>query len=279
MSQNYGAVPPSNTTDYESGVVGHGSPGGVVGGSSGDSSRTEAAKHEAADLKDTARAEAGHVAETAKHEASAVAHETKAQAKQVYAQTRRELTDQAATQQQRVAEGLRSIGDELQSMARGSENPGMATEFVEMASTRLSDASSWLSQRDPGSLMHEVKTFARRKPGMFIAGALVAGLAAGRLTRALAENAKDEHDASGSGVGSTGTAGTVGTPSTTATPGTVGTPGSVGTPGTVGGAAVGSPAVVGSEPAPMYDQTRAANPAAEPGFTPGGVTGEARDGL
>ena len=36
---------------------------------------------------------------------------------------------------------------------------------------------------------------------------------------------------------------------------------------------------VGSEPAPMYDQTRAADPAAEPGFTPGGVTGEARDGL
>lgn len=179
MSQNYGEVPSSDVTT-------------TTGSTSG---KTETAKHEATEVKDTARAEAGHVIDTAKQEASSVASEAKSQVKHVYGQTKQELTDQAATQQQRVADGLRSIGDELHSLAQGSENPGVATDLVRQASTRVSGASDWLAQRDPGSLVDEVKTFARRKPGVFIAGALIAGVVAGRLTRALTESAKVEHDA------------------------------------------------------------------------------------
>lgn len=273
MSQNYGAVPPSTPTGY-------GSESGTTNGSGttdhDSSGKAEAAKQEAADVKDTAMAEAGHVVETAKEEVSTVAQEAKAQAKQVYAQTRQELTEQAATQQQRVADGLRSIGDELQAMARGSENRGMATELVEQASSRLTGASSWLSDRDPGSLMNEVKSFARRKPGMFIAGALVAGLAAGRLTRALAENAKDERDStSGIGTGATGAA-------TTAGAGYDGTAGAGRSDETAEYPAAGldvpagqSTAGAADEATPMYDESRAANPAGEPGFTP---PGEANDG-
>ncbi|MER7797899.1 hypothetical protein [Microbacterium sp. NPDC096154] len=300
MSQNYGAVPPSSTTD--------------TGTSSGT---TETAKHEASEVAGTAKAEAGHVVDTAKQEAKSVAHEAKTQAKQVYAQTRQELSDQAASQQQRVADGLRSIGDELQSLTRNAENRGMATEFVEQASARINDASSWLSQRDPGSLLNEVKSFARRKPGMFIAGALVAGVVAGRLTRALTENAKDEHvsgttgdygttggygatgdygTTGGTGYGATGatgygatgtTGGSVGDSMTgvygaTATSGSAAQP-APGGEGAVGQFGAGSPSPAGSattigagvdatgeypeagldEPTPMYDQSRAANPAAE----------------
>lgn len=179
MSQNYGEVPSSEGTT-------------TAGSTSG---KTEAAKHEATEVKDTARAEAGHVIDTAKSEASTVASEAKSQVKEVYGQTKQELTDQAATQQQRVADGLRSIGDELHSLAQGSENPGIATDLVRQASTRVSGASDWLAQRDPGSLVNEVSSFARRKPGVFIAGALIAGVVAGRLARALGESAKDEHDA------------------------------------------------------------------------------------
>jgi vacuolar-type H+-ATPase subunit H len=249
MSQNYGEVPPSSTT-------GAGSPSGT----------TETAKQEATEVTSTARAEAGHVVETAKDEAATVAREAKTQAKQVYTETRRQLTDQAATQQQRVADGLRAIGEELQSMAQGSENPGMASDLVREASTRLTGASSWLSQRDPGSLLNEVKSFARRKPGMFIAGALLAGVAAGRLTRALAENTADEKAASAS----TGTGSTVPTP----TPGGAGAVGGfgAGTPAPVGTttASAGAAGVGGystgavNEPTPMYDESRAANPAAQP---------------
>lgn len=315
MSQNYGEVPPSGTTGYgsPSDTTGYGS---AQDGSGSSSGKADAAKQEASEVKDTAKAEAGHVAQTAKQEASNVAHEAKTQAKQVYAQSKQQLSDQAATQQQRVADGLRSIGEELQSMARGSENRGMATEFVEQASTRLTDASSWLSQRDPGSLLNEVKSFARRKPGVFIAGALVAGLAAGRLTRALTENAKDEH-ASGSGTGAVsstpggeGARGAFGsgTPSPTGMSTTVDQTGAGAAYG-AGAAGVTATGATGletseypaegyqdpslyaaeptgdpsaypttgaaAEPTPMYDESRAANPAAEGDFTD---PGEVRDG-
>ncbi|GAB2525898.1 hypothetical protein [Paramicrobacterium agarici] len=70
-------------------------------------------------------------------------------------------------------------------MARGSERNGVATELVKQAASKSSDVASWLDQRDPGSLLDEVKGFARRKPGVFIGAAAVAGILAGRLTRSM----------------------------------------------------------------------------------------------
>lgn len=252
MSQNYGE--PTS--------------GSQAGSASGTA---ETAKQEAGQVAGTARAEAGHVVETAKHEAAGVASEAKSQAKQVYSQTKQQLTEQAASQQQRVADGLRSIGDELNSLAQGSENPGIATDLVRQASTRVSGASDWLSQRDPGSLVNEVKTFARRKPGVFIAGALIAGVVAGRLTRALTESAKEEHQATGSGV-TEGTSGAGRIPAAPSAP----TPAPVDTPiGSPAGSPV-TPAVttpdVSAEPTPLYESSRGAT--AEP-YTEG--LGETRD--
>ncbi|MDN3309381.1 hypothetical protein QWJ90_00365 [Microbacterium oryzae] len=241
----------------------------------------ESARQEASGLKDTTQAEAGHVLGTAKEEASHVAHEAKSQLKSVYSQTQSELKDQAAGQQRRVADGLRTIGHELQSLAVGEapSNPGIASDLVRQASTRLTDASSWLEDREPGDLLHEVKNFARRKPGVFIAGALVAGLAAGRLTRALAESAHDESDASG--VAGAGAAPrpvtTPPVPPVTTTPastppavpgGTVGGAGTIGGTGTapvVGSSATGAPVTppvvppTRNEGTPVYDRSRAQN--------------------
>ena len=46
-------------------------------------------------------------------------------------------------------------------------------------------AAGWLADRDPGSLLDEVRSFARRKPGTYLAIAMGAGVLAGRLTRGL----------------------------------------------------------------------------------------------
>ncbi|WP_458040942.1 MULTISPECIES: hypothetical protein [Bacteria] len=167
------------------------------GGQAADTSgKVDAAKREAAHLKDTASAEAKDVLGSAKEEASSVLGEAKYQSKDLFAQTQRELSDQAATQQQRVAEGLRSVSEELGSMASSSDGNGLAGDIVQQVSTRLSTAASWLGDRDPGAVLTEVKRFARRKPGTFILIAVVAGAVAGRLTRALAASASDDKDAS-----------------------------------------------------------------------------------
>lgn len=168
------------------------SPSGSDVHTSDGSGKVDAAKREAADLKDTATAQAKDVLGTAKDEASHVVGEAKVQAKDLYAQTQKELTDQASTQQQRLSVGLRSVSDELGAMASNSEGSGVASGLVQQVSTRLSSAASWLGDRDPGSVLAEVKRFARQKPGTFILGAAIAGIVVGRLTRALASNAADE---------------------------------------------------------------------------------------
>lgn len=152
----------------------------------------DAAKQEAADLKDTAKVQAGNVLGTAKDEAAAVVGEAKVQAKDLFGQTRQELTAQATTQQQRIAVGLRSVSDELGSMAANADGGGVASDLVQQVSSRLSAASTWLGDRDPAAVLTEVKRFARRRPGTFILAAAVAGIVVGRLTRALASNASDE---------------------------------------------------------------------------------------
>ena len=184
MSESYGQTAPSDVTTRD------------------ESSSLETAKHEASDLKDTAVSEAGHVADTAKGEAKAVATEVKNQAKDLYAQTQRELSDQAHLQQQRLASGLHSVSRELDSMTANAENPGLATDLLRQSSRRLASAGAWLGDRDPGSVLAEVKSFARRKPGTFIIGAAILGIVAGRLTRALASNASDAHSDSTPALGS-----------------------------------------------------------------------------
>ena len=123
MSESYGSVSatgPAESTETQSTV--------------------DAAKREAAGVKDTAKAEAGAVVDTAKDEAKNVASEAKYQARNLYAQTKNELRDQAGVQQQKAAAGLRSVSDELRSLANGEapQSSGIATDFVREASTRIS---------------------------------------------------------------------------------------------------------------------------------------------
>lgn len=157
-----------------------------------DSGTGGTAKQEVAAMKEATTGGAKDIAHTAKDEAVAVAGAAKSQLKDLYAQSRSEVGDQAAQQQKRLATGLRTAGDELGSMARSSEGGGIATDLVQQLSTRLSGAAEWLSNREPADVLEEVKRFARRRPLVFIAGAAVAGILAGRLTRALAANHGDE---------------------------------------------------------------------------------------
>ena len=154
-----------------------------------ETSRKDAVKEEAGDVARTAADSAQNVAETAKTEAANVASEVKANAKDLLYQARSDLTHQAGTQQQKVADGLRSVSNELHKMAQASDQPGVASDLVRQAAERSSSVASWLDGRDPGSLLDEVKSFARRRPGAFLLLAAGAGVLAGRLGRSLSAGA------------------------------------------------------------------------------------------
>jgi ElaB/YqjD/DUF883 family membrane-anchored ribosome-binding protein len=157
-------------------------------------STTDVAKDQAADVAGTARDAGKHVAGVAGEQAGQVASEATQQVKQLVHQTRSELTEQAAAQQQRVASGLRSLSKELSTMARGSEQSGMATDLIHQASERTNAVASWLEQREPGHVVDEVTRFARQRPGAFLALAAGAGLLVGRLGRGLMAANDDSSD-------------------------------------------------------------------------------------
>jgi hypothetical protein len=168
------------------------------GGSSSngaDASTAEVAKQQAADVADTAKQAGAQVADTVKEQAGEVTAEAKHQARQLLAQAQSELTEQAAATQQRVAEGLHALADELSGMARNSEQDGVATDLARQAADKARQTAGWLADRDPGSLLDEVRSFARKKPGTYLAIALGAGVLAGRLTRGLTAPAADNTQA------------------------------------------------------------------------------------
>lgn len=169
----------------ETALDGSGAPGSATAGDG------PTAGERATDVKDTSVAAGQHVAGVAKEEIHKVGSETKKQAKDLYRETQTELADQAASQQKRVASGIRSLADEFGELAGSSQTQGVASDLAQQAASRAAGIADWLDQRDPGSLLGEVKDYARRKPGTFIAIAAIAGVLAGRLTRGVIEEKKE----------------------------------------------------------------------------------------
>jgi hypothetical protein len=172
-----------------------------AGTSTGQTS-TQAAKDEAANVGQSAKQATGQVVSTAAEQAKNVAGETKRQAKDLIGQAGSQVTEQAGTQKEKAVGGLRSLADELRSMAEGNgAQSAMVGDLARQASDKAQEFAGWLDQRDPGSLVEEIRQLARRKPGSFLIGAALAGMAAGRLTRgAVAANSSSD-TAAGVGTG------------------------------------------------------------------------------
>lgn len=139
----------------------------------------------ATDVASQAGDAAKGLAQETTQKAGEVAHEATRRARNLTGQARDELRGQAQVQQQRVAAGLRSLGDELTQMAASSPQHGYASDLAERAGTMSRRAAFWFEDRDPGSVLTEVQHFARRRPGLFLAIAAGAGVAVGRLARGL----------------------------------------------------------------------------------------------
>ena len=104
------------------------SPG--AGGLSGEPSTADVARAQAADVSQHARAAGGQVAQTAADEARQVAAETGRQARDLLEEGRGHARNQASAQQQRAAQQLRSVADELHAMAANGGQSGLATEVA-----------------------------------------------------------------------------------------------------------------------------------------------------
>jgi hypothetical protein len=161
----------------------------------------DAARQQATKVGQHAGEKGSHLAGTAADQAKHVTAEAGRQARDLIGEARDQLGGQASAQQQKVADGLRSLVDELTSMAEKGGQSGPATELAHQAAERVRHAASWLDKREPGDLVGEVRRLGRQHPGTFLLSAVLAGVLVGRLTRGAVEAASstssDSEGASG----------------------------------------------------------------------------------
>ncbi|MGS2617551.1 hypothetical protein ACVCAH_23960 [Micromonospora sp. LZ34] len=143
----------------------------------------------------------GAVAETAKEQGKEVGREAARQARNLYGEARTQLAGQTSEQQRRAAGGLRSLADEMRSMAEQGGQAGPVSELARQAADRVHGVAGWLEAREPGDILTEVRDYARRNPGTFLVGAAVLGVLAGRLTKNLSADQSGAHRAYGSDAG------------------------------------------------------------------------------
>jgi hypothetical protein len=148
-------------------------------------------KSQATDLSHSSIQTGKHVADVAREQASGVAVEAGRQGRDLLHQAQGQLEEQAAQGQQRLAKQLLSLSDELRSMADASDQGGMAASLASQAASRARNAGQWLDDRKPSQVADEMQSFARRRPAVFLALAVGAGLVAGRLTRGLKDANSD----------------------------------------------------------------------------------------
>ncbi|MEH0938784.1 hypothetical protein [Micromonospora psammae] len=139
----------------------------------------------------------GAVAQTAKEQGREVADEAKRQARNLYGEARNQLAGRTSEQQRRAAGGLRSLAEEVRSMAQNGGSAGPVTELAHQAADRVHGVAGWLEEREPGDLLNEVKNYARRNPGTFLVGAALLGVVAGRLTKGLTSASDGPSDTHG----------------------------------------------------------------------------------
>ena len=157
------------------------------------------------EVADTAKEGAREVAGQASAELSHVAGEASNQVRQLAGQATTELKTQADTQAQRAAGSLHTLAGQFDALANGRpEEAGPVADYAQQLNRRLADLADHLDQRGVDGLVDDATRFARRKPGMFLAGAAAAGFLAARFVRG--NQAAQDGTAVGTGTG-TGYAG------------------------------------------------------------------------
>lgn len=139
----------------------------------------------------TAAEEGRHLAGTAQEEVQNVASVAAEQARNLIGEARSQvggqLGEQVTSQRDQVVGLLRSLGDDLESMAAQGPGSGLAADLVRELGDRARSLREQLDGREPGQLLDDARSFARKRPGTFLLGALAAGVVAGRLVRGAAE--------------------------------------------------------------------------------------------
>ena len=138
--------------------------------------------------QDSTTDQAKHAASVAQDEAKQVASDVRDQARGLLTETRTQVEDQSRTQRDRLVETIRGFSDDLDGMAE--QRSGLASDAAREVAARARSFGQRLDGREPTELLDDLRAFARRRPGMFLAGSVIAGVVVGRFLRGSREAAQ-----------------------------------------------------------------------------------------
>lgn len=144
------------------------------------------AKQVADQTKQAAGQAAAEVKDTAKEQAQRVGSEAKAQARNVASDVKDRVGEQARTQNDKLVGSIRQTVDQLDEM-RGDRADSPAATVVSRVADGGRQLADYLDRNGPEGVLREVQDFARRRPGAFLATALVAGFVVGRVGKGVAK--------------------------------------------------------------------------------------------
>ncbi|MCA1842277.1 MAG: hypothetical protein LC792_03630 [Actinobacteria bacterium] len=147
---------------------------------------------------EASKGDARQVVGTARQQAVQVRQELAVQSRRLVDQTRSQVHEQAETQAERLASGLRQLGQQTEARAQDRpEEAGSFGDFVGQAGDRLQEWADDLEARGLEGVVEDVSELARRRPGVFLAGAVVVGFGVGRLLRNGAASSDGELEETG----------------------------------------------------------------------------------
>ncbi|WP_317440690.1 hypothetical protein [Streptomyces collinus] len=143
----------------------------------------DTARQEASVTTDQARQAASQVTSTAAEQAKAVAGEVRQQAGTVIDELRTRAVQEAEGQTQRATEVLRQWSDDIAGLADNAPGDSPARSLASQVAHGGHRAADYLEKQGVDGALSDLRGFARRRPGAFLGGALLAGLVVGRVAR------------------------------------------------------------------------------------------------
>jgi hypothetical protein len=147
----------------------------------------------------TAKAEAGAVAGSVKDETKNVAQAAQQQASSALHQVQDDVRNRAKEEATKVAQTLHDTSRKLQSMAGAGGDQGVASSLVREGAHATERLATRLDQGGVDAVMADVRSFARRRPGAFLLGAVTVGFVSGRLVRNMSGSGQATPNGEGNG--------------------------------------------------------------------------------
>lgn len=149
-----------------------------------------------------AKQDARQIAGLARERVSEVTEQATQQARSLVEETRTQLETQAKSGAQRAAGAFRDIGNEAQALAEGrpedapnlSEYAFRAADACFGVADRLAGLGDEVETRGFTGVLGDVQTYARRRPGAFLLGAVALGFGVGRIVKAEQAGRKQNDD-------------------------------------------------------------------------------------